>query len=114
MSRVAAARRVAFEVVRSTFERDAWTDRAFRADADPESAAIAHSVPAWLCRMWWSELGAGAARSLLAACNEPAETALRVNELRASPDGVREQLARAGISARRPEAEPPLTPREVL
>ena len=30
--------------------------------------------------MWWEELGPDDARSLLAACNEPAEVALRVNK----------------------------------
>jgi len=48
-------------------------------DSTPESAAVAHSAPLWLARMWWEELGADSARSLLAACNEPAETAFRVN-----------------------------------
>ena len=45
-------------------------------DSTPELAAVAHSAPLWLARMWWEELGAEGARSLLAACNEPAEVAL--------------------------------------
>lgn len=48
-------------------------------DSTPERAAVAHSAPLWLVRMWWEELGPESARSLLAACNEPAETAFRVN-----------------------------------
>jgi 16S rRNA (cytosine967-C5)-methyltransferase len=49
-------------------------------DSTPERAAVAHSAPLWLARMWWEELGPADARSLLAACNEPAEVALRVNK----------------------------------
>ncbi len=44
-------------------------------------AAIAHSHPEWLVRMWWETLGAAETRALLAANNEPAELALRVNPL---------------------------------
>jgi 16S rRNA (cytosine967-C5)-methyltransferase len=51
-------------------------------DTTPEGAAIAHSHPEWIARMWWAELGAEQARALLAADNEPAELALRVNTLR--------------------------------
>ncbi len=52
-------------------------------DSMPEQAAIAHSHPSWLAEMWWRELGPERARSLMAADNEPAETAVRVNALRA-------------------------------
>jgi len=44
-------------------------------------AAIRHSHPEWLVRLWWETLGAGEARALLAANNEAAELALRVNTL---------------------------------
>ena len=54
-------------------------------DADPADAAILHSVPEWLARMWWTELGAGIARELLRGVNDPAESAIRVNTLVASP-----------------------------
>ena len=47
-------------------------------DSTPEAAAVAHSVPLWLARMWWEELGSDVARTLLAACNDPAEVALRI------------------------------------
>ncbi|MEI2701002.1 MAG: transcription antitermination factor NusB [Baekduia sp.] len=50
-------------------------------DATPEAAAITHSHPLWLVRMWWEWLGAEETRLLLAANNEPAEQALRVNPL---------------------------------
>jgi 16S rRNA (cytosine967-C5)-methyltransferase len=52
-------------------------------DATPQGAAIRHSHPEWLVRMWWDELGAGETRALLAADNQPAELALRVNTLAA-------------------------------
>ncbi len=52
-------------------------------DATPQGAAIRHSHPEWLVRMWWDELGAAETRALLAADNEPAELALRVNTLAA-------------------------------
>lgn len=51
-------------------------------DEQPEQAAIAHSHPEWIARMWWAELGAPQARKLMAADNEPSEVALRVNTLR--------------------------------
>jgi 16S rRNA (cytosine967-C5)-methyltransferase len=60
-------------------------------DATPEHAAIAHSVPEWLARLWFSELGAEQARALLAVVNRPPESALRVNTL----VGGREEVAQA-------------------
>jgi 16S rRNA (cytosine967-C5)-methyltransferase len=50
-------------------------------DATPEGAAIRHSHPRWIVDLWWDWLGADATRALLAADNEPAELALRVNAL---------------------------------
>lgn len=55
-------------------------------DATPEAAAIAHSYPVWLARLWWEELGRDVARSLMVAMNEAPERALRVNTLRAEAD----------------------------
>ena len=61
-------------------------------------------APAWLAEMWWAELGADDARALLAADNEPAETALRVNTLRPS----RTRMARGRLAdAGEWRAEPP-------
>ena len=51
------------------------------ADDTVAGAAIRHSHPEWLVRLWWDLLGADGARALLAANNEPAELALRVNPL---------------------------------
>jgi 16S rRNA (cytosine967-C5)-methyltransferase len=51
-------------------------------DDTPEAAAVKHSHPGWLVRMWWDELGPDETRALLARDNEPAESAVRVNWLR--------------------------------
>jgi 16S rRNA (cytosine967-C5)-methyltransferase len=51
------------------------------ADTTVRGAALRHSHPEWLVRLWWDALGADEARALLAADNEPAELALRVNPL---------------------------------
>jgi 16S rRNA (cytosine967-C5)-methyltransferase len=69
-------------------------------EGTPEEAAIALSYPEWLARMWWSELGADDARSLMRSLNEPSETALRVNTLRTKPGLVLGALAAAGVRAR--------------
>jgi 16S rRNA (cytosine967-C5)-methyltransferase len=61
-------------------------------DSTPQAAAIAHSHPQWLAEMWWTQLGAKRARSLMAADNEPAQSALRVNTLRADPADVAAKL----------------------
>jgi 16S rRNA (cytosine967-C5)-methyltransferase len=61
-------------------------------DRDPRNAAILHSVPRWLAELWWGELGEDSARALLRHINEPAESAVRVNTLRATVPEVRERL----------------------
>jgi 16S rRNA (cytosine967-C5)-methyltransferase len=60
-------------------ERAALGERLLGDDSTPERAAVAHSAPLWLAQLWWRQLGPEAARSLLAACNEPAELGLRVS-----------------------------------
>ncbi len=62
---------------RAARERGELTAALLEDDSTPEAAAVAHSAPLWLARMWWEELGAETARSLLAACNVPAEVAMR-------------------------------------
>ena len=57
-------------------------------DETPERAAVCHSLPLWLTRMWWRELGAEQARELMATVNRPAESALRANTLAGAPDEV--------------------------
>ncbi len=84
-------------------------------DTTPEGAAIAHSYPPWIAGRLWEELGAEAARSLMAAMNEPAERALRVNTLRAGRDELLMKLSEAGESLALPDAaESLLAPPEAL
>jgi 16S rRNA (cytosine967-C5)-methyltransferase len=84
---------------RAARERGELTEALLGDDSTPERAAIAHSAPLWLARMWWEELGAEDARSLLAACNLPAEVALRANTLRSDRDAVLAKLREAGVEA---------------
>ncbi len=71
-------------------------------DSTPAGAAVAHSYPEWMARMWWKQLGATEARMLMAAMNEPAEAAFRVNSLRAAPAGVAGELREAGVEVTGP------------
>jgi 16S rRNA (cytosine967-C5)-methyltransferase len=51
-------------------------------DATPAQAALKHSYPPWIAELWFDALGPGEARALMAAGNEPAEAAIRVNTLK--------------------------------
>jgi 16S rRNA (cytosine967-C5)-methyltransferase len=51
-------------------------------DGTPAEAALRHSHPLWIAELWFDALGPAEARSLMAANNEPAEAAIRVNTLR--------------------------------
>jgi 16S rRNA (cytosine967-C5)-methyltransferase len=84
---------------RASREREALVEALLGDDSTPESAAVKHSAPLWLAQMWWRELGPEDARSLLAACNEPPETAFRVNTLRTDRDSVLARLRDAGVAA---------------
>ncbi|HWO15483.1 MAG TPA: 16S rRNA (cytosine(967)-C(5))-methyltransferase RsmB [Solirubrobacterales bacterium] len=99
---------------RAIRERGELTASLLGDDSTPEAAAVAHSAPLWLARMWWEELGPEDARSLLAACNEPAEVALRVNTLRVDRDRLLAQLEEEGVEARAPEAAWPLAAPESI
>jgi 16S rRNA (cytosine967-C5)-methyltransferase len=65
----------------------------------PEQAAILHSHPEWLARLWFDTLGREETLALLERNNQPAEDALRVNALASSPDRVLQELAAAGVAA---------------
>jgi 16S rRNA (cytosine967-C5)-methyltransferase len=120
---------------RAARERAELTEALLGDDSTPELAAVAHSAPLWLAQMWWRELGAETARSLLAACNEPAEVGMRVNtrvapqSLRKESDmdarsfgapftfdreGMVETLRDSGVDARVPDAVWPLAPPESI
>jgi 16S rRNA (cytosine967-C5)-methyltransferase len=51
------------------------------AEETPAQAAVKHSHPEWIARLWWEQLGASDARALMAYDNEPGELALRANTL---------------------------------
>jgi 16S rRNA (cytosine967-C5)-methyltransferase len=61
-------------------------------DDTPEHAALRHSHPEWIARLWWEALGPETARELLAAGNRPAENAIRANTLKAGPEELRSRL----------------------
>ena len=81
---------------------------------DPAGAAVAHSVPLWLAELWWEELGADSARSLLAAINDPPERTLRVNTLRSDRETALESLRSAGVEASVPAPGRPPVPRDFV
>lgn len=99
---------------RAIRERAQLTAQLLDDDSNPAAAAVADSAPKWLAEMWWRELGADAARAALAACNRPAEVAVRVNTLRTDRDSALARLAGAGVEARLPEAAWPLAAPETI
>ena len=68
-------------------------------------AAVMHSVPDWLAEMWWQELGPARARALLASVNTPAESSLRVNLLRTTPEQVKAALQASSAARAAPNWE---------
>lgn len=84
-------------------------------EGTPGGAAIRHSYPTWLAELWWEELGSDEARRLMAAMNEPPETALRVNPLRADPARLADDLRAAGVELDGPlDGSDPLHPPEAV
>ena len=69
-------------------------------DTTPDGAALAHSMPEWLTRMWFSELGPEPAGSLMAALNRPPETALRASSMRVDAPALAAELTEAGEQVR--------------
>jgi 16S rRNA (cytosine967-C5)-methyltransferase len=99
---------------RASREREELARALLDDDSIPEAAAVAHSAPEWLARMWWKELGSDSARSLLAACNQPPELAFRVNTLRVGREAVVARLREAGVEARPASGEWPLAAPEMI
>ena len=90
---------------RAAREREELSASLLGDDSTPEAAAVAHSAPLWLARMWWRELGPDGARSLLAACNEPPEKAFAgQHAFHASPETVLRTALRPRAAARGPRA----------
>jgi 16S rRNA (cytosine967-C5)-methyltransferase len=75
-------------------------------DHSPAEAAVRHSHPEWVVRMWWDTLGPAETVALLERDNGPAESAIRVNELLVTPGEVAEQLAELGVESRPAEDLP--------
>ena len=73
-------------------------------DRTPERAAVPHSHPEWIARLWWQRLGAEDARALLACDNEPGEVSLRANTLVTDPASLAEALARQSVPVHADEA----------
>jgi 16S rRNA (cytosine967-C5)-methyltransferase len=91
-------------LVNAVLRRTAREGRAALArlgDATPAAAGLLHSHPDWVAQMWWEQLGPDVARALMSADNEAAESAARVNTLRADVDEVMSELAGAGVEPMR-------------
>jgi 16S rRNA (cytosine967-C5)-methyltransferase len=74
-------------------------------DDTPEHAAVKHSHPEWIARLWWQTLGPEQARALLAYDNEPGEVALRANTLVTDAATLAGELpVRTHVDAAMPEA----------
>jgi 16S rRNA (cytosine967-C5)-methyltransferase len=99
----AADGRGGHRLVNAVLRRAARERPVLPGDATPETAAIHHSSPRWLVDQWWEQFGPQEARAMLAACNRPAELALRTNTLVTD----RESLALALPVATRPAGDPP-------
>ncbi|HEU4393717.1 MAG TPA: 16S rRNA (cytosine(967)-C(5))-methyltransferase RsmB [Solirubrobacterales bacterium] len=95
-------------------ERDELSAALLEDDSSPAAAATAYSAPEWLARMWWEQLGPEAARSLLAAGNDPAAVAMRVNLLRSERDPALAKLREAGVEAAPSAGEWPLATPETI
>ena len=78
-------------------------------DETPQGAAIRHAHPQWLVELWWEWLGRERTLALLAADNEPAELALRVNALAAPDARAARRDRRAVARARRSSSTAPST-----
>jgi 16S rRNA (cytosine967-C5)-methyltransferase len=98
---------------RALREKDSLSAR-LKDDSSPKAAAFAHSAPLWLANMWWEELGAERARTLLASANQPAERAFRVNPDRTGREEMIERLAAADLELSPAEGEWPMATPELV
>jgi 16S rRNA (cytosine967-C5)-methyltransferase len=70
-------------------------------DETPSAAAVMHSHPEWIVRMWWDLLGPAETRAMLAYDNEPGELALRANTLVGDADALADELRAASVPTHR-------------
>jgi len=75
-------------------------------DGSPSEAAVLHSHPEWLVRLWWDALGSSEALALLEHDNQAPENAVRANELLVTPAELRELLAAKGVRTLPPDGIP--------
>ena len=68
-------------------------------DALPPDSPVALSHPDWLAEMWTATLGHDEAVALMRANNEPAESAIRANELTTTRDDLLSALSDHGVRA---------------
>jgi 16S rRNA (cytosine967-C5)-methyltransferase len=61
-------------------------------EGTPAEAALRHSHPVWIAELWWEMLRGPGACALMAANNEAAEPAIRVNTLLITPAELAAQL----------------------
>jgi 16S rRNA (cytosine967-C5)-methyltransferase len=54
-------------------------------ESTSEEAALRHSYPDWVARVWWRDLGGEDSLALMRAENEAPETVVRLNRLRRGP-----------------------------
>jgi 16S rRNA (cytosine967-C5)-methyltransferase len=66
-------------------------------EATPEAAGLRHSLPDWVCQLWFDAFGQRRALELCRAANVPARSVLRPNPLRASPGEAEAALEEAGV-----------------
>jgi 16S rRNA (cytosine967-C5)-methyltransferase len=71
-----------------------------RVDQLPEDSPVLLSHPEWLAAMWREALGLDQALALMRADNEPAESAVRANEIRVTRAELIPALAERGADAR--------------
>jgi len=98
---------------RTLREREAVLER-LADDSTPEKAAVAHSIPEWLARLWWDELGPERARSVMAAANRPSERAVRVNTARIGVEEAIRELSGPDLELAPAEGPWPMAPPELL
>jgi 16S rRNA (cytosine967-C5)-methyltransferase len=66
-------------------------------DDTPAEAAVRHSHPEWVVRMWWAAFGKEHTIAMLERDNAPAENAIRANELLVTAGEVAESLDGLGV-----------------
>lgn len=83
-------------------------------DSTPEAAAVAHSAPLWLTKMWFEELGPERARAVLAAANRPPVRAVRVNTARLTREDAIDRYSGPDLELSLPPGPWPLDPDDIL